>query len=106
MQEIYGHIRVISTTEPIPIGEIFTDVYILEKPQAYRRFAINQLQKLQQEPEYLEDEKRTRGLKIVVSDKGHRLYVLGKPDAGKTTFMKYLVSQKIVADELSKLPHL
>ena len=104
LQEIYGHIRVIGTTEPIPIGEIFTDVYILEKPQAYRRFDINQLQDLQKEPEKLEDLKRTRGLKIVVSDKGHRLYILGKPGAGKTTFMKYIVHQTIIASELDKLP--
>lgn len=47
MQEIYGHIRVIGTTEPIPIGDIFTDVYILEKPQAYNRFDITKLHEAQ-----------------------------------------------------------
>jgi predicted NACHT family NTPase len=95
---------VIGTTEPIPIGEIFNDVYILEKPQAYRRFDIARLQELQQDPEKLGEGKRTRGLRVVVSENAHRLYILGKPGAGKTTFMKYLVHQTIIAEELTKLP--
>lgn len=108
LQEIYGHIRVIGTTEPIPISDIFTDIYILDKPQAYHRFDITKLQEIQREPERLEfglgNGKRTRGLKVVVSSRGKRLYILGKPGAGKTTFMKYLVHQTIIASELDKLP--
>ena len=104
MQEIYGYIRVIGTTEPIPIGDIFTDVYILEKPQAYQRFDMTKLKNLQEEPKQLDNGKRKRGLSIVASKKGHRLYILGKPGAGKTTFMKYLVNQTIIAEELNKLP--
>jgi hypothetical protein len=104
MQKIYGHIRVIGTTEPIPIGDIFTDVYILDKPQAYRRFDMSHLQEIQDEPDKLGGVTRTRGLRVVVSRRGHRLYLLGKPGAGKTTFLKYLVHQTIVADELEKLP--
>jgi len=104
MQEIYGFIRVIGTTEPIPIGDIFTDVYILEQPQAYRRFDIAHLQELQDDPDSLGGGRRTRGLNVVVSRRGDRLYILGKPGAGKTTFMKYLVHQTIIANELDKLP--
>ncbi|MBT3321325.1 MAG: NACHT domain-containing protein [Anaerolineae bacterium] len=105
MQEIYGHIRVIGTTEPIPIGDIFTDVYILDKPQAYKRFDMMKLHEIQAEPEKLGSGKQERGLSIVVNKKrGHRLYILGKPGAGKTTFMKYLVNQTIIANELNKLP--
>lgn len=104
MKKVYGHIRIIGTTEPIPIANVFTDVFILEKPQAIQRFDISQLQKIQKEPEKLDAGKRIRGLKVVISQKGHRLYILGKPGAGKTTFMKYLVHQTITASELNKLP--
>jgi len=104
MIKVYGHIRIIGTTEPIPISDVFTDVFILEKPQAIQRFDISQLQKLQKEPKKLDSDKRIRGLRVVVNEKGHRLYILGKPGAGKTTFMKYLVHQTIEATELTKLP--
>ncbi|HIE57605.1 MAG TPA: NACHT domain-containing protein, partial [Anaerolineales bacterium] len=104
MQELYGWIRIIGSTEPTPIGEIFTDVNMLNKPQASRYYDPTQLQQLQNEPERLRDGERKRGLDIVVEDRGHRLYILGKPGAGKTTFLKYLVQQTIAADELNKLP--
>ncbi|NUM47473.1 MAG: NACHT domain-containing protein [Anaerolineales bacterium] len=35
--------------------------------------------------------------------KGHRLYILGKPGAGKTTFLKYLVHQT-VQEKLGRIP--
>ena len=104
MQEIYGHVRVIGTRVPTPISEIFTDVYILDEPQAYQRFDVMKLHELQKEPENLGSGARERGLSVVVSERGHRLYILGKPGAGKTTFMKYLVHQTIIAGELNKLP--
>jgi len=91
MREIYGHIRVIGTTEPVDLDNIFTDVYLLEKPEAYKRFDISKLNELQEEPEQLSDDKRLRGLQVVVQDRAHRLYILGKPGAGKTTFLNYLL---------------
>jgi hypothetical protein len=36
VNEIYGHIRVIGTTEPIPLGDIFTDVFILEVIETFQ----------------------------------------------------------------------
>ena len=58
LQKVYGHVRVIGTTEPIPIGDIFTDVYILEKPLAYRRFDMTKWQEFQKESENLENVER------------------------------------------------
>lgn len=104
MQVLYGLIRIIGTNEPIEISDIFTDVYVLDKPLAFRRFDIALLHQLQAEPENLNDTERIRGLSVVVQERGHRLYILGKPGAGKTTFLKYLVHQTIENSELNKIP--
>ena len=103
MHEFYGHVRVIGTTEPISLDNIFTDVYLLEKPQAFQRFDISRLKEIQIEPSQLKGSKRFKGLKVLVQKRGHRLYILGKPGAGKTTFLKYLVHQSLIK-ELDKIP--
>lgn len=103
MRKLYGHIRILGTTEPVDLDDIFTDVHILEKPLAFRRFDITELKNLQEEPDKLEEVSRIPGLRIVVQERGHRLFILGKPGAGKTTFLKYLVHQFMVAG-LNKIP--
>ncbi|MBN1454505.1 MAG: NACHT domain-containing protein [Anaerolineales bacterium] len=103
MRSLYGHIRVIGSTEPVKLDNVFTDVFLLEKPQAFRRFDISQLSKLQKEPDQLDNGDRLRGLQVVIQKRGHRLYILGKPGAGKTTFLKYLVHQTLEA-QLDKIP--
>jgi hypothetical protein len=103
MQKMYGYIRVLGSNEPVDLDDIFTDVHILERPQAFRRFNINMLQEIQNEPEKLKDEKRMPGLRVVQRQMGHRLYLLGKPGAGKTTFLKFLVYASLQS-KLDKLP--
>jgi predicted NACHT family NTPase len=97
-----GTMRVLDMTQPIELtGErgIYTSVNILEKITGRRRLDIPEL--LQNFD--MEDserfglsrvtEKRVPGLEAV---KHHsKLMVLGKPGAGKTTFLKYLAMQCI-----------
>jgi hypothetical protein len=85
MIELYGTTQIFGQHEPVPLEVIFTDVYLLEKPQALRRFNI---EALRQDPESLEKAKRRPGLMIVSQE--DRLFILGGPGAGKTTFMKHL----------------
>lgn len=103
LQKLYGQIRVLGSSEPVDFGDIFTDVHILDRPQAYRRFDISELQKYQLDPDKLKDEQRMPGLRVVQRQMGHRLYLLGKPGAGKTTFLKFLVHASL-QDKLNKLP--
>ncbi len=103
MVKNYGSIRVLGSTEPIDFDDIFTDVQMLDKPLAFQRYDMTRIQELQREPEKLEKVERRRGLEVVVSPKGHRLYILGKPGAGKTTFLKYLVHQT-VQEKLGRVP--
>ena len=104
MVKNYGYIRVLGSTEPIDFDDIFTDVQMLDKPLAFQRFDVTRLHELQREPGQLGNVERRRGLEIVVDrKKGHRLYILGQPGAGKTTFLKYLVHQT-VKEQLGRVP--
>jgi predicted NACHT family NTPase len=90
--------RVLDMEQPIELGDIYTDVNILEKITGRRRLEIDEL--LQNfDPENFDRfglskiEKRVPGLEAV--EKYQKLMVLGKPGAGKTTFLKYLAIQGI-----------
>lgn len=102
IQECCGTMRVLDMTQPIELeGErgIYTNVNILEKVIGRRRLEISEL--LQQcDLEKFErfglsriTETRIPGLDAV--GRYSKLMVLGKPGAGKTTFLKYLAMQCI-----------
>jgi predicted NACHT family NTPase len=102
IRERCGTMRVLDMNQPIELtGErgIYTNVNILEKITGRRRLDIPEL--LQNcNPEDFErfglnrvSEKRVPGLEAV--QRYSKLMVLGKPGAGKTTFLKYLAMQCI-----------
>ena len=72
--------------------DIFTDVHVLSKPLAMQRYDIANLQEWFQQRERATSlhhrEERRPGLDMLAET--DRLYILGKPGAGKTTFLKYL----------------
>ncbi len=97
IQEYCGTMRVLDMTQPIELGSIYTQVNILKKITGRRgidlekfwenlnwknfdRFGLNPV-----------EEERVEGLKAVRNHS--KLMVLGKPGAGKTTFLKYLTIQ-------------
>src|SRR4051794_27330969 len=43
MAWLYGSIHIFGMSQPVPLGAIFTDVYLLDKPSALRRHAIEEL---------------------------------------------------------------
>ncbi|MDJ0776146.1 MAG: NACHT domain-containing NTPase [Mastigocoleus sp. MO_167.B18] len=97
IEQSCGTIRVLDMTQPIDLGSIYTQVNILEKITGRRRLELKKLS----EDLNLENfdrfclnkvkEERLEGLKAVQDYK--KLMVLGKPGAGKTTFLKYLSMQ-------------
>ncbi|MEH1984831.1 NACHT domain-containing protein [Nostoc sp.] len=94
-----GTMRVLDTPQPIGLNDIYTSVNILEKITGQRRLRIDEL--LEQSSSQDFDlfglnritEKRVPGLQVV--EKHSKLMILGKPGAGKTTFLKYLAIQCI-----------
>lgn len=101
MEQLHGTIRVLGRPDPVPLTGIFTDVYILDKPVAFRRFDIDQLPLQAERLE--EGGKRQDGLALVRQDESRRLFILGGPGAGKTTFLKYLALQA-ARQKLDRLP--
>ncbi|MEH2221817.1 NACHT domain-containing NTPase [Nostoc sp.] len=97
IQQRCGTMRVLDMTKPIGLNDIYTSVNILEKITGRQRLGIDEL--LQQYRSQDLDliglnritEKRVPGLEAV--EKCSKLMILGKPGAGKTTFLKYLAIQ-------------
>lgn len=99
IQACCGEMRVLDMTQPIGLNDIYTDVNILEKITGRRRLEITELLK-DFEPEKFDrfglsgvTQERVPGIQAV--QQHSKLMVLGKPGAGKTTFLKHLAMQCI-----------
>jgi len=108
IQEQCGTMKVLDMTQPIGLEDIYTNVNILEKIIGRRRLALNEmLQDFDLSSEEFDrcglgqiTEQRVPGLDAVKRDS--KLLVLGKPGAGKTTFLKYLAIQCTNSQVLGK----
>jgi len=100
VQELYGKMQVLGMSEAMPLADIFTDAYILDKVTAARRHGIDELRSEFETLHY--GYTRYNGLDLVKEKE--RLFILGKPGAGKTTFLKYVVSQACKEGGLDKIP--
>jgi predicted NACHT family NTPase len=110
IQNQCGTMKVLDMTQPIGLKDIYTKVNILEKVIGRRRLSTNELMQgcnLDSEsfdrPGFSKvKEERIPGLEAV--QKYDKLMVLGKPGAGKTTFLKYLAIQcsksKVLTDKV------
>ena len=101
----YGEIRIFGQTTPKPLRDIFTDVYVLDKPTAFRRFDPTALTK------HLWNEDRSLSFRHSERQPGEQLLprapssiILGKPGAGKTTFLKRLAVREAQRGRWGRLP--
>lgn len=97
IQKRCGTMRVLDMSQPIGLIAIYTDVNILEKITGHRRLEIRELLE-NCKPEDFDRlglsrviEQRIPGLEAV--EKCSKLMILGKPGAGKTTFLKRIAIQ-------------
>ncbi|MEO1209330.1 MAG: NACHT domain-containing NTPase [Cyanobacteria bacterium J06638_20] len=99
IQERCGTMRVLDMAQPIGLGEIYTHVNILEKITARRGLKLDELAAQMSSDEFDRfslgeiREEQIPGLEAV--ERHSKLMILGKPGAGKTTFLKHLAMQCI-----------
>lgn len=93
-------IRVLGKSNPVPLEGVFTDVYILDQVTGRLRYDPAKLREqdvkaFDRFDRYLHRGRQERigGLEMV--QRGDNLFILGKPGAGKTTFMKYIALQAL-----------
>lgn len=101
IEKNHGTTRILGKPDPIPLDNIFTDVYLLDKPTAVRRYSLEELQR--EWRNLKEEQKRESGFDLVQDGKHQRLHILGKPGAGKTTFLKWL-ALNAARNEIKKIP--
>ncbi|MDQ3648823.1 MAG: NACHT domain-containing protein [Acidobacteriota bacterium] len=102
IKKLYGTMQIMGMAEPVPLDDIFTDAYMLDKPTAFGRFDIESLKQMSAgDPSAPPHAQRINGLRLV-REKGN-LFILGKPGAGKTTFLKY-IAVKAAEHTIDKVP--
>src|SRR3989440_722094 len=102
IKKLYGTMQIMGMAKPVPLDDIFTDAYMLDKPTAFGRFDIERLKQGAADPDAPPpDAERINGLRLV-REKGN-LFILGKPGAGKTTFLKYIALQA-AEQNIDKIP--
>ena len=97
VREHCGTMRILDMSHPIEVNDIYTNVNILEQITGRRQIKIDRLLQECESEEFDRFglgkiiEERIPGLEAV--EKYQKLIILGKPGAGKTTFLKYLAMQ-------------
>jgi predicted NACHT family NTPase len=94
-----GSMRVLDMTQPIDLNAIYTNVNILEKITGRQRIEYQELLQscsLENFDRFsLSGVQEARIPALEAVDKYAKLMILGKPGAGKTTFLKYVALQCI-----------
>lgn len=80
--------KVLGNPKSIDIKNIYTDCYVFDRLSALKRFS-GDLREIDQEA-IASFQKSTRISALEVAKTGENLFILGRPGAGKTTFLKYL----------------
>ncbi|MGB5963378.1 MAG: NACHT domain-containing NTPase [Coleofasciculaceae cyanobacterium] len=97
--ELCGKLQLLYISRPIKLDELYVYVNILDEPPSYKWLEVSDLPQVYN-PQTHEFDRLSLGQVsqsaipgLLAVEKYHKLMVLGKPGAGKSTFLKYLTLQ-------------
>jgi predicted NACHT family NTPase len=99
IEEQCGTLRILDFSRPIELGDLYVDVNILNEPTGYKHLEISDLPKIYN-PDTDEVDRfalgevhqpRVPGMNVIKNYS--KLMILGKPGAGKSTFLQHLAIQ-------------
>jgi NACHT domain len=102
--QLYSTTKLLGNPKPIRIDQIYTDVYVLDKLSALRRLELEELEGRTRTSSDIDPTwpgQRTNLFDL--AQRATRLYILGKPGAGKSTFLK-IVLIKCATGEMHLTP--
>ena len=104
IQQQCGSLRVLDMSQPKPLDHLYTEVKVLDKISSRRRLSVSDLlrecMKIDDRPR-LTSATLERSLGLNAVEQHSKLIILGRPGAGKTTFLKHLAMQCITGTFLS-----
>jgi predicted NACHT family NTPase len=103
LKRIYSTMRVLHKEDSISLESQYVELFILEKPEAHRKHDIDYLENNFEETVGFYDRSERTDALVVVNERD-RLFVLGKPGSGKTTFLKYLTSLAVNEKRIDRIP--
>ncbi len=101
----HSTMRILGKSDPVSLEKVFTDVYILDEVTGRLHYDIRKLRAADYDrfERDLHRGRRERKAGIELVQQGRNLFILGKPGAGKTTFLRYLTLQALEG-ELERTP--
>ena len=101
LEKEVSRVHVLGRRQATPLENVYTHVNLLEKPAADQRYNISQLSEEASPRDFSNREKRISGEAAVSAY--DKLFILGKPGTGKTTFLKHTSSRAIKGD-IKRIP--
>ncbi|MCB0000226.1 MAG: NACHT domain-containing protein, partial [Anaerolineales bacterium] len=98
-----GFVLILGRREAEPLENVFTHVNVLDRLSAERRYTIERLTEEAAPRDFAWHERVKRLSGNAAVAEYPKLFVLGKPGAGKTTFLKY-TALRAIRHEIKKVP--
>jgi len=93
--KIYNDVKILGRSKPLPLNKIYVNLNVYEEVTERQSKSIQLLVEEFNRNEYTFNIKRQSKTGLQIVNEKSKLIILGKPGAGKTTFLKSILQQSI-----------